>query len=116
MIRLAGGADPLGREGERSVEVGWDAIAAAEPEIVVLMPCGFDLARTIDAWVRAPRPAAWSRLPAVASGRVYAVDGSAYFNRPGPRAVDGLEILAEILHPDRFPRRTPADAWQGGIA
>ena len=112
MLRLAGGIDGLGREGSPSFEVSWDEIAAYNPEVVVLMPCGFDLERTVDELRRTPLPQQWHRLDAVRSGRVYAVDGSAYFNRPGPRIVDGLEILAELLFQERFPRRKPPGAWR----
>jgi iron complex transport system substrate-binding protein len=112
MIRSAGGHDGLGREGQPSAEVAWAAVAAYDPEVVVLMPCGFDLGRTLEEVGRAERPAAWAGLAAVRTGRVYAVNGSAYFNRPGPRIVEGLEILGEILHPDRFPRQSPPDAWR----
>jgi iron complex transport system substrate-binding protein len=112
MIRLAGGRDGLGREGQRSERVEWDRVAAAGPDVVVLMPCGFALERTIEEHHRLARPPEWSRLPAVQAARVYAVDGSAYFNRPGPRIVTGVRILAEILHPDRVLRTTPSGAWR----
>lgn len=111
MVGLAGGVDVLGHPGRPSREVGWDAVREADPDVLVLMPCGFDLGRTLVELARAPRPG-WAELRAVGAGRVYGVDGSAYFNRPGPRLVDGVEILAEILHPARFPRRTPAAAWR----
>ena len=112
MVRLAGGQDVLGREGQPSERVQWTSIAAAAPDVVVLMPCGFALERTIKEHARMPRPPEWAGLPAVQAGQVYAVDGSAYFNRPGPRIVTGVRILAEILHPGRFPRTTPPDAWR----
>ncbi len=108
MIRLAGGVDGLGVERSPSREVSWESVAACDPELVVLMPCGFDLSRTLQE-ARATRfPPEWHRLTAVRQGRVFAVDGSAYFNRPGPRVVDGLEILSEILQPDLFPALPPA--------
>lgn len=97
MVALAGGDDVLGRPRERSVEVAWDAVVGCAPEVLVLMPCGFDLAETLR---RAPevldRPGA-GRLPAVITGRVVAVDGSGLFNRPGPRLVDGTELLATVF-------------------
>src|SRR6266851_1864703 len=105
MIARAGGTDFLGRAGAPSVCVSWEEVARYAPEVVVLMPCGFDVERGArDAGRLAGLPG-WESLPAVASGEVYAVDGSAYFNRSGPRLVDGVEILAEILHPEVFPRR-----------
>ena len=112
MVRLAGGQDVLGREGEPSERVEWPSIAAAAPDVVVLMPCGFALERTIKEHARMTRPPEWPGLPAVQAGQVYGVDGSAYFNRPGPRIVTGVRILAEILHPGRFPRTTPPNAWR----
>ena len=74
----------------------------AEPEVIVLMPCGFDLHRTLAERDVVQALPGWDALPAVRAGRVYAVDGSSYFNRPGPRLVDGLELLAHLLHPARF--------------
>jgi iron complex transport system substrate-binding protein len=95
MIELAGGEDVLGLPGERSQTVSWEALAAAEPEIVVAMPCGYDERR---AHVEAE---AYAReLASVAAARVVAVNASAYFSRPGPRLIDGLELLAHVLHPE----------------
>lgn len=112
MVRLAGGSDGLGRQGAPSREIAWAEIAAYAPEVVVLMPCGFGLERTIAELGRATLPDEWRHLPAVRAGQVYAVDGSAYFNRPGPRIVEGLEILAGILQPDRVPPRAETQAWR----
>ncbi len=112
MIRLAGGHDELSREGAPSVEVSWAQIVTYDPEIVVLMPCSFSLERTLEELGRAALPAAWSRLAAVRAGRVDAVDAATYFSRSGPSTIDGLEILGEIIHPELFPRRSPADAWR----
>jgi len=112
MVRRAGGQDVLGPEGRPSTRVSWARIADAAPEVIVLMPCGFDLARTRAALAAADLPPAWRTLDAVVAGAVYAVDGSAYFNRPGPRIVDGLAILAEILHPEAFPPTFRGTAWE----
>ena len=112
MVGLAGGQDPFGQEGFPSYESTWKQIAEGDPEVVVVMVCGFDLPHTVEELGRMQMPKEWASLSAVRSGQVYAVDGSAYFSRPGPRVVDGLEILAEILHPELFPRRKPAEAWQ----
>lgn len=95
MIELAGGIDVLGFPGERSETTTWDMVAAAEPEIVVLMPCGYDEDRTLDEALLFA-----DRLRAVGARRTVAVNGSAYFSRPGPRLIDGLELLAHILHPE----------------
>jgi iron complex transport system substrate-binding protein len=112
MIRLAGGHDQLALAGAPSSQIAWSRIADYDPEIVVLLPCGFTLERTIEEFAHVDFPVEWRRLGAVREGRVYAVNGSAYFNRPGPRIVDGLEILAEIIHPEVFPRTTPPEAWR----
>src|SRR5262245_22581434 len=112
MIRLAGGREELAREGWPSSEIAWSGIAAYDPEIIVLMPCGFTLERTVEEFARVALPNEWLGLSAARSGQVYAVNGSAYFNRPGPRIVEGLEILAEIMHPELFARTMPREAWQ----
>ncbi len=100
-VALAGGEEIFGRAGQPSERMRWGQVFALAPEVVVLMPCGYDLAATLREMERTPPPAGWEKLPAVRQGRVYAVDGSAYFSRPGPRVVDGVEILAYLLHPDR---------------
>ena len=110
MVEAAGGMDGLGIKGQRSFVVPWKQIADYAPEIVVLMPCGFGVERTLKELKRFVLPAQWYNLPAVRNGQVYAVDGSSYFSRPGPRVVGGLEILAQIIHPELFPRTASADA------
>ncbi len=112
LVRLAGGRDELAREGAPSTQIPWRRIADYDPEIIVLMPCGFTLDRTLEEFAHVTLPEEWSGLSAVRSGRIYAVNGSAYFNRPGPRIVLGLQILAEIIHPEIFTRTTPPEAWQ----
>jgi iron complex transport system substrate-binding protein len=99
LIDYAGGEDVLGFAGEHSEERSWDQVAAAEPDVVVVMPCGFDAEI-------AHREAEMHRdqLAALGAGEVVAVDAAAYFSRPGPRIVDGLELLAHILHPERVPQ------------
>jgi iron complex transport system substrate-binding protein len=98
LIDLAGGEDVLGFPGERSERQSWEAVAAAEPDIVVLMPCGYDAEL-------AAREAEMHRdeLAGLGAGQIVAVDAAAYFSRPGPRLIDGLELLATIFHPDLVP-------------
>jgi iron complex transport system substrate-binding protein len=110
-VRRAGGWDVLGSDGERSRETTWDAVAEVDPEVLILMPCGFHLAETVEEWAEARRPTWYRDLPAVRSGQVFAVDGSAYFSRPGPRVIDGIELLAEILDPDAFVDVAPIGSW-----
>ena len=112
MVRLAGGLDKLGTEQQPSVETSWSAINRYNPDVIILMPCGYGIDSTITDFSAMPIHEEWKNLNAVRSNNVYAVDGSSYFNRPGPRIVDGLAILAEILHPDIFPRESPLDAWR----
>ena len=104
LIEMAGGDDVLGFAGEPSREATWEEVAAAQPEIVIVMPCGYDAARAL---VEAEGFA--DRLRALRADQVVAVNAAAYFSRPGPRLIDGLELLAHILHPDRVPQ-APADA------
>lgn len=101
-VRIAGGRDVLGRSGERSRVVTWDEVAAAAPDVLVAALCGFGVRRALDDLALARRDPSWGRIPAARDGRVYAADGSAYFSRPGPRLVDGVEILAALFHPDMF--------------
>ena len=108
MIREAGGNDNgLIAAGGPSRKIRWERMRQVDQEIVVLMPCGFGPERAAREAEILWRLNGWSRLPAVGKGRVYAVDGDAYFSRPGPRVVDGLETLAHIFHSDLF-RKTPA--------
>ena len=103
MVRLAAGEELFAGEGEPSARLSWDEVFEAAPEVLVFMPCGFDAARTVEeARALAARPG-WSDLPAVREGRVWAVDANSYFSRPAPRLVEGVEILARILHPEVFP-------------
>ena len=110
-IRRAGGWDLLGADGEASRETTWDDVAAVDPEMLLLMPCGFHLAETVVEWARTPRPEGYEELAAVRRDRILAVDGSAYFSRPGPRVIDGIELLAEVFDPDGFVDIAPTSSW-----
>ena len=102
LIELAGGVQPLAQEGQHSTYGESRDVIAFDPQIVLVMPCGFDLARAITEAEVLSKVPGWNDLSAVRAGRVYAVDGNAYFNRSGPRIVDSLEILAGLLHPKIF--------------
>lgn len=104
MIELAGGSGGPIAAGEPSCKVPWDDLRKLDPEIIILMPCGFGPERTAREADALWQLAGWAELSAVREGQVYAVDGNAYFSRPGPRLVDGLETLAHILHPELFTR------------
>jgi iron complex transport system substrate-binding protein len=110
-IRRAGGWDLLGADGERSRPTTWDEIAEVDPEMLFLMPCGFHLAETIREWQRTTVPPWLTEMPAAQRGAVVALDGSAYFSRPGPRVIDGIELLAEIMDPDGFVDVAPPGGW-----
>ncbi len=112
MVEIAGAEDVLGRSGEPSARVKWQTVLESAPNIIVLMPCGFDVARTLGEAPVLKRLAGWYDLPAVKAGNVYAVNGHAYFSRPGPRLVDGVEILAHIIHPEIFPIQVAPDHVQ----
>jgi len=104
LIEMAGGDDVMGFSGEPSRESSWEEVGASQPEVVVLMQCGYDAPRAQAEGVQNA-----ARLRSLGAGRVVAVNASAYFSRPGPRLIDGLELLAHILHPDRVPS-APAEA------
>jgi iron complex transport system substrate-binding protein len=103
MVTLAGGIPLLATAGEKSRRITWNEILASAPDIIVVMPCGFHLAETIAQFRALTLPPEWAMLPAVCNGRVYAVDGTAYFSRPGPRLITGLEILHAILRSEDLP-------------
>lgn len=111
MVRLAGGDDVLGAEGERSAEVSWEDVVDATPDAMVLMPCGFGLRRSLASAPEVTARPGFAELPCARAGRVAAVDGSSYFNRPGPRIVDGLELLAAILRTKPGDTLPPGAAW-----
>jgi len=106
MVAFAGGRDALGRPGTDSVRIRWQDVVAWAPEVLVLCPCGFGLAPTVEQAGLLAAHTGWADLPAARAGRIYAVDASAYFARPGPRVVEGTELLAHVIHPEFF-------AWQG---
>jgi iron complex transport system substrate-binding protein len=111
MVDLAGGRNLFGQAGRHSPCLEWDQLAPADPDVIVLMPCGFDLPRAcLELKSLEDRPE-WRKLRAVKSKNVFLADGSHYFNRPGPRVVDSIEILAEILHPKLFSFGHEGRGW-----
>ena len=112
-VRRAGGWDLLGRLGEPAIETTWDQVRDVDPEQLMLIPCGFNASRTADEWRhgRATRPPWIDDLTAVRDGEVYALDGSAYFSRPGPRVIDGVALLADLFDAGIAGEALPADAW-----
>jgi iron complex transport system substrate-binding protein len=110
MVEIAGGNDVMGRVGQPGFRTEWQDIFAAAPEIVIVMPCGYDLQRTVAELMNFHFPEGWYRLPAAADRRVFAVSANSYFSRPGPRVVTGVELLARAFHPPRLPIRVPSGA------
>lgn len=102
MVELAGGENGFGHTGQPSAKLDWQSVLKFSPEIILVMPCGFEPQRTQRELHLLQSRRGWNALPAVKTGRVFAVNGHAYFSRPGPRLIDGLEILASLLHPDIF--------------
>jgi len=112
MIEIAGGQDALGRKGVDSVRTAWSDIAAWAPEILIISPCGFGVEKAVEQAKCLLQQPGWRGLPAVRSGQVFAVDANAYFARPGPRVVDGVELLAHLFHPELCDWHGPENAFQ----
>jgi iron complex transport system substrate-binding protein len=112
MVELAGGRDVLGRKGEPSAKIDWNKVLELAPDVIVVMPCGFDVSQTLRGAPVLKYLEGWRDLPAVKSGDVFATNGHAFFSRPGPRLVDGLELLAQIIHPEVFPMQASPDQVQ----
>jgi iron complex transport system substrate-binding protein len=113
LIEAAGGGNLFGSAGKRSDWMQWADLAAADPDAIVVAPCGYDLARCLEELPLLEARPGWSDLAAVRAGRVYFADGNAYFNRPGPRLADSAEILAEMLHPGAGVRPSGSDTMAG---
>jgi len=112
LVEMAGGVNLLGEPGKHSGYLTWAELEKADPEVIVVAPCGFDLARTEQQMYWLTERPEWRGLRAVLNGRVYLADGNQYFNRPGPRLVETLQILSEILHPAAFKPSFQGAAWQ----
>jgi iron complex transport system substrate-binding protein len=110
MINCAGGVDRLGHLGQPSYKTEWRQVVQYQPEIIVLSPCGFDAEQVVNESTVLSSYDGWEKIPAFQDGKIYAVNASAYFSRPGPRIVEGLEILAHIIHPELFPENPPPAA------
>jgi iron complex transport system substrate-binding protein len=111
MVELAGGVDSLGRKGTDSVRIPWDEVRRWAPEVLLLMPCGYRLSQALALAPQLFANPGWAEIPAVRNGRVWAVDANAYFARPGPRIVEGTELLAHLVHSELFPWQGRADAF-----
>lgn len=111
LVEVAGGTPLLATAGEHSPWMTWEDLQAADPDVLVLLPCGFDIPRTLAETPPLREHPAWPHLRSVRTGRVYIADGNQYFNRPGPRLVESAEILAELLHGVPTPPRHRDSGW-----
>ena len=109
-VEIAGGIPLLGMEGERSVTTTYEAIAESNPDVMVLIPCGYYKEDTVRQLKNTRFPAAWRNITAIENDQVWALDATSYFSRPGPRVVDGVEILAKIFHPATFGEPAQSEA------
>lgn len=111
LVTLAGGKPLFGVNGKPSPDLKIESLIKSNPDVIIFMPCGFDLNRTRQEAELLTKHPEWQNLHATQSGRVYITDGNSYFNRPGPRLVDSVEILAEILHPEIFQYGYKGNSW-----
>lgn len=109
-VEMAGGTSLLGRAGERSVTTTYETIFASKPDVLVLIPCGYYTHDTLRQLAHTEFPSNWMEMPAIKHNNVWALDATSYFSRPGPRIIDGVEILAKILHPTIFGEPTGTEA------
>ena len=112
LVSMAGGRNLFGKAGRHSPWMTWRELKRKDPDVVVVLPCGFDIPRTRSEMRSLTRRKGWGRLKAVKAGRVFLADGNQYFNRPGPRLAESLEILAEVLHPEAFHFGREGRGWE----
>ncbi len=112
LVSIAGGWDCFGKPGEHSDWMSWDELTSTDPDIIVVLPCGYDLAQTRQATEEMAKHPSWSQLKAVRTQNVYLTDGNQYFNRPGPRLVESGEILAEIIQKKAVNAQRRPRGWQ----
>jgi iron complex transport system substrate-binding protein len=111
MLEWAGARDANARDGGDSVRIAWENVLAAEPEVIIVAPCGFETQKALQLASTLRERPGWHELPAVVTGKVFAVDANAYFARPGPRLVDAVELLAHLVHPEHFAWEGPEQAY-----
>jgi iron complex transport system substrate-binding protein len=109
MVQVAGGEDALGLAGQDSRKISWDQVLAYDPEVLILMPCGFEADRAVEDLPLLARNEGWRSIAAVKRGAVFATSSSAYYSRPGPRLVDGLELMGQMIHPETFGSEMPPE-------
>jgi iron complex transport system substrate-binding protein len=109
MVDIAGGEDALGLAGQDSRKIPWESVLAYDPEVLILMPCGFEAERAVEDLPLLAKNEGWQSIAAVRAGAVFATNGSAYYSRPGPRLVDGLELMGRMIHPEAFGSEMPPE-------
>jgi len=102
MVTLAGGQEGLSTSGQASRQIEWQHVVEYQPEVIIVMPCGFSTSSVLAELPLVTGLVGWDELPAVRDGRLYAVDDDSYYSRSGPRLIDGLEMMAEMIHPELF--------------
>jgi iron complex transport system substrate-binding protein len=112
LVEMAGGVNLFGEAGKHAPWLAWEALCAKDPDAIVVLPCGWDIAKARQEMPLLANKPEWPRLKAVRGGRVYLMDGNQFFNRPGPRLAESLEILAEALHPAAFAFGHEGTGWQ----
>jgi iron complex transport system substrate-binding protein len=112
MLAWAGADDRNSRDGTDSVRIPWEQVLDHQPEVILVSPCGFKTQNAVEQAALLKSRPGWNDLPAVRDHRVYAVDANAYFARPGPRLLDGLELIAHLVHPGQFAWTGPSDAYR----
>ena len=111
LVNMAGGTNMFGKAGQHSPWLEWEVLQTADPDILLVLPCGYSITQSQREIHHLTQREGWAHLTAVQEGRVYVLDGNAYFNRPGPRLVESLEILAEVIHPDQFNFGHQESGW-----
>jgi len=112
MLDWAGAEDRNSKHGTDSVRIPWERVLEYQPEVVIVSPCGFKTDKALEQSIKLMERPGWNDLPAVKQGKVFAVDANAYFARPGPRIVEGVELLAHLIHPEDFHWAGSADAYR----
>jgi iron complex transport system substrate-binding protein len=107
LVEYAGGKEVLGRFGEPSTVVGWQSVLDSDPEVIFVTVCGYGVQRTLAEISTLTDREGWNKMRAVKNGKVFVLDSSSFYSRTGPRLVDGLEIMAFLLHPELFPMYKP---------
>lgn len=111
LVEMSGAVNLFGENGKHSPMMSWEALRASDPDLIVVAPCGFDIVRTLEDMHFMTEREGWNELRCVQQNKVFVADGNQYFNRPGPRVLESLEIMCEIVHPDHFPAKHQGSGW-----